>query len=120
MQHVEQEVDNLDNCESDTGERGEWMYLIERNLNTISNNKRPDLPKGYWQIDRSNHTSHEIGDMPHWINSQENVFSKEVNSHANMIDLNSLNQTQKMAYDISTFCLAKNNSSYHDRFSWLR
>ena len=52
FQYVEQEVDNLDNCESDTDERGEWMYLVERNLNTISNNKRPDLPKGYWQIDR--------------------------------------------------------------------
>ena len=39
--------------------------------------------------------------MPHWINTQKNVFSKKVDSHANMIDLNSLNQAQKMAYDIA-------------------
>ena len=37
--------------------------------------------------------------MPHWINTQKSVFSKKVDSHANMIDLNSLNQAQKMAYD---------------------
>ena len=37
--------------------------------------------------------------MPHWINTQKNVFSKKVDSHANMIDLNSLNRAQKMAYD---------------------
>lgn len=39
--------------------------------------------------------------MPHWINTQKNVFSKKVDSHANMIDLNSLNQAKKKkAYDI--------------------
>jgi len=38
--------------------------------------------------------------MPHWINTQERVFSKKIDGNANMIDLNSLNPTQKMAYDI--------------------
>ena len=99
-QYVQQDVDSLDICQSDTGERDERVYLAELNLNTTSNNNHPGLPKEYWQIDRSNHTPQEIGDMPHWINTQKKVFSKKVDGHANMIDLNSLNQAQKMAYDI--------------------
>ena len=100
-QYVQQDADSPDICESDTGERDEWMYLAELNFNTTSNNNHPGLPKEYWQIDRSNYTPQEIGDMPHWINTQKKVFSKKVDSHANMIDLNSLNQAQKMAYDIA-------------------
>ena len=99
-QYVQQDVDSLDICESDTGERDEWMYLAELNLNATSNNNHPGLTKEYWQIDRSNYSPLEIGDMPHWINTQKSVFSKKIDSDANMIDLNSLNQAQKMAYDI--------------------
>ena len=40
-QYVQQDVDNLDICGSDTGERDEWMYLAELNLNATSNNNHP-------------------------------------------------------------------------------
>ena len=112
-QYVQQDVDSLDICESDTGERDEWMYLAELNLNATSNNNQPGLTKEYWQIDRSNYSPQEIGDMPHWINTQKSVFSKKIDSDANMIDLNSLNQAQKWLMTLlsSMFCLAKNNFS---------
>jgi len=41
----EKDVDSLDICESDTGERDEWMYLAELNINTTSNNNHHGLPK---------------------------------------------------------------------------
>jgi len=53
-QYVQQDIDSLDICENDTGERDKWMYLAELNLNDTSNNNHPGLPKEYWQIDRSN------------------------------------------------------------------
>ena len=59
-QYVQQDVDSLNICESDTGERDEWMYLTELNLNATSNNNHPDLTKEYWQIDRSNYRKSEI------------------------------------------------------------
>ena len=59
----------LTSVKVDTGERDEWVYLAELNLNTTSNNNHPGLPKKYRQIGRSNYTPQEIGDMPHWINT---------------------------------------------------
>ena len=85
-QYVQQDVDSLNICESDTGERDEWMYLTELNLNATSNNNHPGLTKEYWQIDRSNYSPQEIGDMRHWINTQKSVFSKKIDSDASMIN----------------------------------
>ena len=46
-QYAQQDIDSLDICENETGEREEWMYLAELNLNATSNNNHPALPKEY-------------------------------------------------------------------------
>ena len=75
------------------------MYLAELNLNTVSIKQQFELPEGYWQTDRSKYTLQQIGDMPHWINIQKGIWSTKT-EYSNMVDLNSLNPAQRMAYDI--------------------
>lgn len=74
-QYAEHLTNDIDDQESDTNEREEWMYLAELNLNTVSTKQQFEIPEGHWQIDRSKYTLQQIGEMPHWINIQKGIWS---------------------------------------------
>ena len=89
-------------CQNESGEREEWMYLAElkskTDLNYHQNNL--ELPESYWENDRLKYTSQQVGDMAHWINTQKKSYTRETTSSESSVDINSLNNAQWTAYDI--------------------
>lgn len=89
-------------CQNESGEREEWMYLAElkskTDLNYDQNNL--ELPESYWENDRLKYTSQQVGDMAHWINTQKKSYTQETKSNESSVDINSLNNVQWTAYDI--------------------
>lgn len=100
-QYVDDIAHDEDTNENDTGEREEWMYLADLNLqNNTSVNKVSLYPKGFWDRDASNYSTQEIGEMPYWINNQKSTFNLDIRQQTKTIDIDTLNHAQLVAYNI--------------------
>ena len=84
-----------------SGEREQWMFLAELNLSSQNNSNKTNLniPNDYWQTDSKHFTDEEIGNMPSWIQQQNesHIFAQ---ASSRDIDVATLNDAQHMAYSI--------------------
>lgn len=96
------EIDKEEHAdENETGEREEWMYLANLYLeNKSPSNEASPFPKGFWERDASKYSMQEIGEMPHWINDQKSSFNLERRQKKQIVDIDTLNHAQHIAYDI--------------------
>ena len=80
--------------------REERMILSD--LQTPFDNSDNQNPESNidWHNDRSEYEQHQIGEMPTWIKTKKEQENIELNEHNDVIDINSLNEIQKLAYDI--------------------
>ena len=53
-----------------------------------------------WHNDRAEYAEHQIGQMPTWVKTNKEQSNAEINEQYDVVDINSLSEMQKLAYDI--------------------
>ena len=100
-EYVQQLVNNDDYIESDTGEREEWMIIVDMKLQSDNGNKlRLNCLSDFYAQDRLKYTAQEIGDMPHWINMQKKGDNLRKETTPTRVNIKKFNDAQRIAYNI--------------------
>ena len=93
------QTDDLEDDEISSGTREEWMLLAELNTSQSSQEYIESLPDSV-VTDSRNYTEEQIGNMPTWIkDTKENFFIQQSNLET-IFNVDSLNEAQRIAYDI--------------------
>lgn len=88
-------VDRDDFTETDTGEREEWMILVDLKFKgDVANDQGFETPTDYVE-DQSKYTLEQIGNMPHWIGMQKDAKISETNKLTKQVDILKLNYAQR-------------------------
>ena len=78
--------------------REEWMILAD--LHTPFENSNGNEANHDWEQDRAEYNEQLIGEMPSWIERRKEDQSDQTNEQLIAINPESLNEMQKLAYDI--------------------
>ena len=79
--------------------REEWMIISDLHTPFENNVQHPSVLHN-WQQDRAQYTEQEIGEMPTWVKTQKDQAADNNTDNFELVDVNSLSQMQKLAYDI--------------------
>ena len=77
------------------------MYLAELNCGLSDHTTTlSDNTHNYWQGDISHYSSEQIGNMPIWIETQQDSVKIDSSSDERIINIASLNEYQTVAYNL--------------------
>ena len=84
-----------------SGEREEWMYLAELNCGLSDHTTTlSEDTHNYCEGDISHYSPEQIGNMPTWIETQQDSVKIDSSSHGRIINVASLNEYQTVAYNL--------------------
>ena len=84
-------------------QREEWMVLadlIPESFVTNNDLEKSLTPPCDWQNDNFKYQDSQIKEMPSWIKKNKDVLNPELTNARQNVDVNTLNDMQKHAYDI--------------------
>ena len=114
---LSQEEPDNEQFEQDANTREEWMILSGFHTPFVNSEENPESTHD-WHQDRHQYTDQQIGEMPTWIRIMKEQNSTVTYQEFEVSDINSVNEMQRLAFNIVKSHLKKNSPTTTFDYYW--